>query len=313
MKWKSLFEKKILERGLRYFEDGAVEELEINNGAITAIVSGSEDYDVEILLDNGVTDDMYCSCPYAADGNYCKHMAAVLYAYDAMPEAMSLSKRTSPEDLMAKADEKTVRDFLLRALKNDKSLLLNFQMEIGLAEGNVDLKQYRQRIRFLIRQYTGFYGYIDYNSAYYFINDVLDFLHNDVEKLSCSFLKEAFEISTELFIEVSAVEMDDSDGGLTEFGNDMLETWNKMLGKANKQLEVQMFDWFIKHIDGSVIDYMEEFIESFLFGNFTKKEYLLKKLDIADEKISASGESEYKKENWTMRRIELMSQLKMSN
>ena len=28
-------------------------------------------------------EDMLCDCPYAEDGNYCKHMAAVLFAVDA--------------------------------------------------------------------------------------------------------------------------------------------------------------------------------------------------------------------------------------
>ena len=46
---------------------------------ISATVSGTELYEVEIFLDHDEVYDMDCDCPYAEDGNYCKHMAAVLY------------------------------------------------------------------------------------------------------------------------------------------------------------------------------------------------------------------------------------------
>ena len=37
---------------------------------------------VEIVLKNNRVAQMDCDCPYAADGNNCKHMAAVLFAAD---------------------------------------------------------------------------------------------------------------------------------------------------------------------------------------------------------------------------------------
>lgn len=33
----------------------------------------------EIEIEEDRVYDMHCSCPYAEEGNYCKHMAAVLY------------------------------------------------------------------------------------------------------------------------------------------------------------------------------------------------------------------------------------------
>ena len=37
---------------------------------------------VEIVLKDDHVVEMYCDCPYAADGNNCKHMAAVLFAVE---------------------------------------------------------------------------------------------------------------------------------------------------------------------------------------------------------------------------------------
>lgn len=68
--WKDLFRTHILERGLNYYEEGYVTSLEQNLTGYTAVVVGTENYDVEIeILDNRVY-DMTCTCPYAAEGNY---------------------------------------------------------------------------------------------------------------------------------------------------------------------------------------------------------------------------------------------------
>lgn len=81
MNWKKLFEAHILERGYDYYLENAVENIDISADIIRADVIGSEDYKVEISVNNGEVTDMYCSCPYAVGGRYCKHMAAVLYEW----------------------------------------------------------------------------------------------------------------------------------------------------------------------------------------------------------------------------------------
>lgn len=81
MNWKKLFSKTILDRGYQYYSEGTVEDIDISDKLITAVVWGSEGYEVEITLSDGEIEDMCCSCPYAADGEYCKHMAAVLYEW----------------------------------------------------------------------------------------------------------------------------------------------------------------------------------------------------------------------------------------
>ena len=66
-----------------FLNDDQVGELDISDDKINAVVYGSEEYEVSIGLENGGVRDMYCDCPYAEDVSYCKHMAAVLYAYEA--------------------------------------------------------------------------------------------------------------------------------------------------------------------------------------------------------------------------------------
>ena len=77
--WKELFQDHIFARGEMYFCDGAVLELHKTEQGYHAVVEGTEDYEVDIEIEGGQVHEMYCSCPYAEDGNNCKHMAAVLY------------------------------------------------------------------------------------------------------------------------------------------------------------------------------------------------------------------------------------------
>lgn len=80
---QKMFEPWILERGRNYLNDGCVENLSQDGNTVTAVVCGTEDYDVEIEMDRGGNIAcMSCTCPYAAEGNNCKHMAAVLFAID---------------------------------------------------------------------------------------------------------------------------------------------------------------------------------------------------------------------------------------
>lgn len=77
MEWQSLFEPRILERGLDYYQMGHVTNVIDEAGVLSAIVTGTQDYEVELDLSEEDNLGLFCECPYAADLNTCKHMAAV--------------------------------------------------------------------------------------------------------------------------------------------------------------------------------------------------------------------------------------------
>lgn len=216
MEWKSWFEKRILDRGKEYNRSGLVEELEISDNEIKALVIGNDEYEVSISVRNGEIENMDCTCPYADEGFYCKHMAAVLYAYEAAPKAKYSAKELKPkaEELVLNADEKTIRGFLINALKKDKKLLDSFTLAVSSSSGDISISSYKKRIDDIISKYTDRHGYIDYYAAGDFIDAALDFVYDELYKLTeKGYIKEAFELSTYLFKEVSDVDIDDSDGG----------------------------------------------------------------------------------------------------
>ena len=82
--WEKLFANKILNRGLELYMRGKciiLEESEVS--AYVQVESENRSkyfYDVDFDFEPRTgTFEMNCDCPYAEEGNYCKHMAAAIY------------------------------------------------------------------------------------------------------------------------------------------------------------------------------------------------------------------------------------------
>ena len=83
MDWENLFLTHILKRGERYFKEGRVIGLSKNGKTYSAYVDGNgSTYRVSVRFAQNKLTQAKCTCPYAASGMYCKHIAAVLYALE---------------------------------------------------------------------------------------------------------------------------------------------------------------------------------------------------------------------------------------
>lgn len=78
-----IFDRVIIERGRKYYEDGNIIELNRPDAKrCNALVKGTEFYRVNVeLSSSGEVSSMSCTCPYART-SYCKHEAAVLMALE---------------------------------------------------------------------------------------------------------------------------------------------------------------------------------------------------------------------------------------
>ncbi|MBQ8510272.1 MAG: SWIM zinc finger family protein [Clostridia bacterium] len=85
--WKNKFQRHILKRGEDYYYSDCVTNITRKDDVVRAVVKGTRSYRVTIHLNNDKITAMQCSCPYAGDGFRCKHMAAVLYQLEDMPDA----------------------------------------------------------------------------------------------------------------------------------------------------------------------------------------------------------------------------------
>ena len=223
--WKSLFRPHILQRGLDYYEEGAVVSFDKTESGYRAEVEGTEDYEVEIEIQDGEITDLYCSCPYADDGNCCKHMAAVLYAVDngepsetgaQNPSDMRNERISGLQKIVADIPEKELRELVVSLADNDQSL----HNRLMLQYGNVNLAflaRLKTQIDEIGWRYSDRSGFIDYRNAYDYCSVLEAVLDDNVPTLiERGYIKGAFELTHYVFMEIAEREIDDSDGGTSE-------------------------------------------------------------------------------------------------
>jgi uncharacterized Zn finger protein len=208
-------------RGEEYFSTGAVGRLRATDDKVTARVEGTETYQVELRDDDGdLTYD--CTCPHAADGNFCKHCVAVGLAWLAENSAAPKSgvasgkrKRRDPwrdikEYLTTQAPEALIDVLLDVAQRDDRlyqSLLLKAECSGG--GGNV-AKAFRQAID----SATRIHGYVDWREVGTFagnIDQVADSLAELLRPDTAAALVELAEYAIER-VENSLEQIDDSNG-----------------------------------------------------------------------------------------------------
>ncbi|MFD1647996.1 SWIM zinc finger family protein [Haloarchaeobius litoreus] len=116
----------VFERGERYLADGRIHEINRVDSTVTAVVSGSRQYDVRVGL---ATDGFapWCDCPYDGSGA-CKHVVAVLLRCvdDPLPD-----EGDQLDAALDGADADELRAFLRDELATDANLRDRFLARVG--------------------------------------------------------------------------------------------------------------------------------------------------------------------------------------
>ncbi len=124
---ESCCEYKIFNRGYDYYHNGMVEQIQFNKKAntISATVTGTREYRVEIYIDNGELHGT-CSCEYYA---VCKHIIAVLL------NIADTGIENIPEDIITHVTTAESLDFLKSHLKQlPKEELIKLVMKFAPEE-----------------------------------------------------------------------------------------------------------------------------------------------------------------------------------
>lgn len=180
--FESKIEKRILERGRGYFDNGLVDEgEELDSGQWSFRVSGSHEYAVRVKMKNGEITESSCTCPYDM-GPVCKHEVA---AYLALRDVLSSSQestndragkggreegketvREKLQKVVSKLGESELREFIIeQALKNaelKRMLLSKYVLEYFGGENKKG--EYKKMIREALRSGMK-HGFIDYWGA----------------------------------------------------------------------------------------------------------------------------------------------------
>lgn len=331
--WKDLFREHILERGRNYFYEGAVTEIQQTKNGYMAIVEGGDEYEVEIEIKEKQIYDMYCSCPYAEDGNYCKHMAATLYKIEEMNgngneveetwEEQAIREKKELEETIAKIPEAELRKLVKELAGSDDEIRNIILTRYAVRIDAKQMKRLKQEVDNIVYQYGDRSGFIDYRNAWEFTSALEDFLNEKVDVLierNCC--AQAFEMTNYVFEIIGNIDMDDSDGGTSQVANICYEKWETILKNCSEEEKNKMFSWFISHqASGYVIDYMEDYMEEFLLNEFQNREMLEKKLRSLDEIIEkqetstdsgSTWSARYGYQNNILKRLEIMEKLNYS-
>lgn len=332
MQWKDKFMPHILERGYNYYNQGQVENFYASNDLIEAAVLGSEYYDVDIDLEDKKIIKMFCSCPHAADGNNCKHMAAVLFEYDKIVlniidenyDTTSFhATHTLPpleinlERFIDEADIKFLKEFLLEVLSSNKNLSKRF-------EGNFicDIRPYniiflKNEIRNIF-YYNSDSGFVDYDNADDFFDKINNFIDKYIEDMLMKHqFKDAFTVSSFLSNKMDFVEIDDVYDRVDSFNSQMINIWHNIYNNSDDHLKQIMFTWFIKELknDNSINTLKDT--ESFLFSNFKEENFMLEKLKAVlvlkerSDRIDTYNLYNYRRDKWAIKYLELLEELEV--
>ena len=117
-----IFDKVIIERGRKYYEDGNI--IEINRPdakRCNALVKGTELYRVNVeLSSSGEIFSMSCTCPYARTA-YCKHEAAVLMALE--NDYMNTDTISNLKSSLEKCTKKELVEVVLSSVRDEPYII----------------------------------------------------------------------------------------------------------------------------------------------------------------------------------------------
>lgn len=318
--WKKLFAPHILSRGLDYYESELVEIESMDDEFIEAVVEGTEPYSVEIILKNSRVKQMDCDCPYAADGNNCKHMAAVLFAADdadsdeySPADDIALHGQDGQKDLdkmltqaIAALPEDQLRALLITAAQTHSDIRDRIML-IGKAAAAPSMrKRWVAELHEITRRASDRHGFIDYDHASDYSVDLNDYLDETIAPLlENRLVMDAFDLIGLVFTEAMSQEIDDSDGGLSSIACNCASYWEDLIPSPEAD-QPKMLDWFqtqIQHFSGDV---GEDFLWPVVFETFTDPKLLPNILAMLDKRIESANE--YSLERLVEQRIGLMKQ-----
>jgi hypothetical protein len=220
------------DRGERYFEEGRVRITEATPTRVKAIVSGTDDYHVEIELDEEFSGE--CDCPYDWDG-LCKHIVATFLAVirnDVEIEPLmkkSNSELEDTEQLLKLADPDALRSFLLSEMEQRADLRNRFKAVFGKKGDGRSLGDYKAEAESLYDD-AEHHGYVPYGEDIDFssLSDLAELYIQKGDFLEASKIYQALS-------EVIADKMDDVDDSDGNYGGeftDSLDAFTDCIQKA---------------------------------------------------------------------------------
>jgi uncharacterized Zn finger protein len=121
---------KVFERGEDYHADGSVDILTFSGSRVTAQVTGTQPYFVDLACDKGELSGS-CSCPAYVDHGFCKHLVATgLTANDHVPDATD--SPDTIENALRSLDHESLVKLVIDIARSDPKALHALSLKTAL-------------------------------------------------------------------------------------------------------------------------------------------------------------------------------------
>lgn len=234
-------------QGQMYYKRGAVSALARRGEVLQADVEGSqyEPYRVRITFDAGGITSASCTCP-ATWGGWCKHIVSVVLACIQGPETIKV--RPELDDVLSNLERGQLQTILLRLVAGDPEIASKIELELALLNPSavsdqeiqaqasapvparrtpLDVEPIRRQIRTILRPSR----YDDYDYASGVVSQVRQVLEQAQRFSTGGDGRDALLLLEVITAEYSSgwYEIDDSDGELGGFFEDLANAWSEAL------------------------------------------------------------------------------------
>ena len=222
----------ILSRGFEYYTEKRVKDVFFKGNITTAKVLGNDTYDVSVEVDNGLFIDGDCTCPYASNGSYCKHMAALLYYLENENIAGNNNYITIEERIrncLKTINKAELDDFLVELLAEDRSVYDKFRLKFNKSFPILTLNEYKKKIYDAIDRSAGRDGFIDYHESWDYTKNMHKIISEVNTLVDNGEYDLAFEVARTILETIPETDIDDSNGSTGEVAESCIEIIERIL------------------------------------------------------------------------------------
>lgn len=311
--WKEYFDPNVIESGKSYARHYAVKHITKRGNTFDAKVQGTELYYIKLHYDGYRIMDSSCSCPYASRGNYCKHMAAVLYKIDELKEEAyfndkedfvfpSTPSKTPVSGLISAASRDQLEGILLELAKKDSAVEDRIRIKLAGVIGSTDINIIQKEINAIFKKHSEYGHRIYYDNAASFTDDVITYLENKTDRLfDDREYHTAFEISKYVFLKLGNWDIID-DGETSAIPLCCYKIWQTVVENCSDSDRALIKKWFLDHSEDETIDdYYEDVIYDFLKYELASKKELEDEIKNLDEIINSCAGSNECRHVYTIR------------
>jgi len=224
--FEHIIDETILKRGLSYFKNGYVTEFsEISNGEFEVNVSGTEEYTVNLRVENDIIIEHNCDCPYDM-GPVCKHIVASIFYLKQnelnlnqqnLPLAKKKKNKTVSQqvkEVLDRVSHQDLKEFIQEQSKRDKQFRNLFLSSFAHLNESQSKEFYQKQIRSVVNSATDRHGFIGWHEMKYLEQGIDPIITIAEKQLDGKNYKNTIYICTALMEEMTeAIQFSDDSNG----------------------------------------------------------------------------------------------------